>query len=126
MYVKKVIYMILGCLGVVLGALGAALPMLPTVPFFIFSAFCFAKSSQRLHTWFTNTQLYQKNLNAYVNKKGMTIQTKRSIITIITITMGIGFLMMERVPIARMILGLVWVAHLIYFIFRVKTISEKA
>lgn len=37
---------------------------------------------------------------------------------------GLGFIMMERVPAARVILFIVWVCHILYFVFRVKTIKE--
>lgn len=40
-----------GCLAVALGAIGAVLPLLPTVPFLLLAAFCFARSSRRMHHW---------------------------------------------------------------------------
>lgn len=54
----------------------------------------------------------------------MTVRTKLSIIIPVTIMMAVVFLMMFRVPVGQMILACVWVAHLIYFIFIVKTISK--
>ena len=59
MNVKKVLLVALGCVGLVLGAIGAVVPLLPAFPFLMLAAFCFAKSSERLHTWFTSTTLYK-------------------------------------------------------------------
>ena len=66
MKVKKVLLVALGCVGLVLGAVGAVVPLLPAFPFLMLAAFCFAKSSERLHAWFTATKLYKKNLESYV------------------------------------------------------------
>lgn len=124
MNIKKILYIILGCLCLGLGCVGVVLPILPTVPFFLVTVFCFAKSSQRLHDWFVGTGLYKKHLESYVQKKGMTVRTKATIMGSVTLLMGIGFLMMSQVPVGRVILAVVWVCHIIYFIFGVKTIKE--
>lgn len=49
MKIKKLLYVILGCIGLALGAVGAVLPLLPAFPFLLLAAFCFAKSSEKLH-----------------------------------------------------------------------------
>lgn len=78
MKLKKAIYVVVGCLGVGLGAVGAVVPMLPAFPFLMLAAFCFAKSSRRLHTWFTHTKLYRENLADYVSGQGMTWPAKNA------------------------------------------------
>ena len=62
----RTLYIVLGCVSLALGAIGAAVPLLPSVPFLLLAAFFFARSSQRLHDWFVGTRLYQKNLAYYV------------------------------------------------------------
>ena len=98
-------YIVLGCIGVGLGAIGAVLPLIPSVPFLLLSAFCFAKSSDKLNNWFTNTKLYKNNLETYVKGKGMTWKTKLKIIVSVTVLMSIGFVMMSSVPVGRIILS---------------------
>lgn len=50
--VRKALYVVLGCIGLVLGAIGAILPMLPSFPFLMLTTFCFGRSSDRLNNWF--------------------------------------------------------------------------
>lgn len=123
MKIKKALYVVLGCIGVGLGALGAALPLLPAFPFLLLAAVCFARSSQRLNDWFINTKLYKNNLETYVKGQGMTWKTKIRIMVMVTLLMSIGFIMMSRVPVGRIILACVWLFHIIYFTFGVKTIK---
>lgn len=123
MKLKKIIYSILGCLGVALGAAGAVLPLLPAFPFLLFAAFCFGKSSERLNTWFTETRLYKNNLESFVQGKGMTQKTKLRIMITVTLFMSIGFIMMGRVPAGQVVLAAVWLFHVLYFIFGIRTIK---
>ena len=121
---KRLIFLALGCVCLALGTIGVFLPVLPTVPFYLATVFCFSQSSKRLHDWFIGTKLYQKHLQSYVEKRGMTAKTKGSVILSVTLLMGFGFLMMARKAlwIPCVILAVVWVCHLVYFLFGVKTI----
>ncbi|MGN0586375.1 MAG: YbaN family protein [Oscillospiraceae bacterium] len=120
MKLKKIIYVIVGCIGLGLGALGAALPLLPSFPFLMLAAFCFARSSEKLDNWFKNTKLYKNNLESYVQGRGMTKKTKIKIMITVTLLMSVGFIMMGSVPVGRIVLACVWVFHIIYFTFGVK------
>ena len=88
--------------------------------------FSFAKSSERLHTWFVNTKLYKKNLESYVQGKGMTRPTKLRIMATVTVLMAVGFtvMMLKAVYVPCIILACVWVFHIVYFTFGVKTLEE--
>jgi len=50
----RVIWLIAGLIALLLGLIGVLLPLLPTVPFLLLAAFCFSKSSERLHHWLLN------------------------------------------------------------------------
>ena len=122
---KKLFFVTLGCISLALGVIGIVLPILPTVPFFLLTAFCFAKSSERLHSWFLGTTMYKKYIGSYMKRKGMTLKAKLMLIGTVTAIMLPGFLMMGRVPVGRIIMAVVWVGHIVYFGFIVKTITQE-
>lgn len=125
MKIKKYVYIAVGCVGVVLGAIGSVVPLLPAFPFLLLAAVCFGKSSERLHNWFVGTKLYKNNLESYVQGRGMTWRTKIRIMIIVTLTMAVGFIMMSNVPVGRIVLACVWLFHIFYFCFGIKTLKEE-
>lgn len=127
MGIKKIIFIVAGCICLALGTVGVFLPILPTTPFYLITLYCFARSSKRLEDWFKGTKLYKKHLESFVEKKGMLPQTKASILITVTLLMGLGIFFMGRkgIWIPCIILGVVWAVHLIYFLFFVKTIRAE-
>ena len=123
--VGRFLYVAFGFLALTLGAIGTVMPFIPTTPLVLLAAFCFGKSSRRLHNWFLSTRLYRKNLESFAQKKGMTVQTKLTLLALVTFFMGLSFVFMLvfAAPLfARVTLGVVWFGHVLYFGFKVKTI----
>ena len=127
MQIKKIIFIVVGCICLALGTVGVFLPILPSTPFYLITLYCFARSSKKLEDWFKGTKLYKKHLESFVEKRGMLPQTKASILITVTLLMGLGIFFMARkgILVPCIILGVVWVVHLVYFLFFVKTIKEE-
>jgi len=89
--VKKYLLITLGFISLGLGVLGILLPLLPTTPFMLLSAFCFYKSSQRLHFWLLNHRVFGKFIRNY--KENRAIDPKTKWVTLIILWATIGFSM---------------------------------
>lgn len=126
MKTKKLLYLALGwvCLG--LGTLGVVLPLLPTVPFYLATVFCFSKGSQRLHDWFMTTRLYQNFVVPFREKGGMSLHNKLTAMITVTLLLGFGFWMMDAAPVGRAVAALVWLGHVYVLFQRIPTLAPGA
>lgn len=124
-HLKKAFFIALGCVSLALGTIGIVLPILPTVPFYLLTAFCFANSSERLYDWFIHTTVYKKYIGSYFRRRGMTKKAKRLLIGTVTAIMVPGFILMDKVPVGRAIMLVVWMGHIFYFGFKVQTITQQ-
>ncbi len=125
MKVKKIIYICLGLICFGIGTIGVFLPLLPSFPFYLGTVFFFSRSSEKLDAWFKSTKLYKDNLESYVKGEGMTLATKLKIMFIVSILFGFAIYMMKNVLVGQIVVFIVWLFHILYFTFRVKTISNN-
>lgn len=117
-----ILYFIVACISMALGAIGVILPIIPTTPFLLLSAFCFAKSSKRFHTWFTNTSLYKKHLESFVEKREMKIKTKITLLVFASSMLLIAMYLVD-VMVVKVFIGFLIAFKYYYFTFRIKTVS---
>ena len=119
--VVRYIFLTVGAISFVLGTAGIVIPLLPTVPFYMLTLFCLARGSERFHKMFLESSLYQKTVGAYERDKALTLRTKLSILASVTTIMAIGAYFSQNMPVALIVMGLVWIGHVIALAFIVKT-----
>ncbi len=125
MNMKKIAFLVVGLISLGIGVIGVILPILPAFPFFLLCAYCFAKSSERLDRWFRGTSLYKKNLESFTKGEGMPMAAKLRIMATVTLLLGLGVFFMRNIPVMQVVLGVVWLGHIIGFLFIMKTKKEN-
>ena len=119
----KPVYFIIGIVSMLLGAVGVVLPVLPTTPFLLLSAWCFAKSSRRFHCWFISTAFYKNHLDSVVQHRSMTWRTKLSLLAVASTMLLFAMYFMSNLWLRLFLLALMLFKYY-YFLFRIKTIRE--
>lgn len=120
---KRLIWLVVGCVSFVLGTFGTFLPILPTVPLYLLAAVGFANWSEKLHGWFSSTKLYKKHLEGYVKAGGLTLVAKISLIVWVTLQIAIvSVLLLDNIAV-QIVLGCIWLGFIFSMIFAVKTVD---
>ncbi|PQL14976.1 MULTISPECIES: YbaN family protein [Veillonella] len=119
--VVRYVFLTIGAISFALGTAGIVLPLLPTVPFYMLTLFCLARGSERFHKMFLESSLYQKTVAAYERDKALTLRAKLSILVSVSAIMAVGAYFSQDMPIALMVMGIIWVAHVIALAFIIKT-----
>jgi len=73
---KKAVLIILGSISLGLGIIGLFIPVLPTTPFLLLTAWLYAKSSGRLYHWLLNNKYFGKYIKRYREGLGIPLKTK--------------------------------------------------
>lgn len=120
----RIVFILLGFLFTLLGAIGVIFPILPTTPFLLLASFFFARGSEKFHRWFTETRLYQKHLKDFVTDRAMTLDTKVKLLSFASSMLLISFFAVDFIY-ARIIIILLIIYKYYYFIFKIRTIKNK-
>ncbi|GBG55846.1 hypothetical protein SPFL3102_02785 [Sporomusaceae bacterium FL31] len=93
---KKYILMAIGCLSLALGILGIFLPLLPTVPFLLLTAYCFARSSDRLYHWLIHHKTFGSHIYHYQTYRAIKRKTKVIAISVLWGSMGLSMILLSN------------------------------
>ncbi|MFO7968801.1 MAG: YbaN family protein [Bacillota bacterium] len=120
---KKIIYIILGSITLALGSIGIVLPLLPTTPFLLLSAYFYLRSSKKLYHWLINHKVFGIYIYSYITYKAINVKTKIYSISLLWITLIISMIIVKNIYLTFLliIIGLCVSIHLL----TLKTMTKK-
>ncbi|MDD3765058.1 MAG: YbaN family protein [Nevskiales bacterium] len=99
-----------GVLALLLGAAGVVLPLLPTTPFVLLAAACFARSSDRFHARLLNSRLFGPLLTEWETHRSIPRRTKLWAIALMSLTLGSSIVFVVQSPVLKGVLAAVGLA----------------
>ena len=108
------LFFILGWISVVLGAIGAILPIMPTTPFLILAAFLFSKSSPRFHKWLLDLPKFGPIIREWEETKTIRKEVKVTAIVVLSISMMVTITFVPVKPIVKGVMVFFWISVSIY------------
>ena len=122
--IKRSLYLLFGILFFLVGIIGIFLPILPTTPFMILSAACFAESSPRFHQMLLNNRWFGEDLRQWEENKTIKRLTKIRATWIILFTFSITILILWGNILWQLLLILTAII-LLFFLWRISEESES-
>ena len=98
--------MAVGVASVVLGVLGMFLPVLPTTPFLLLAAFCFSRSSERMHRWLTGNRWFGPILHNYQTGRGIPRRAKCLALMTLWPTICVAAVLIPHWPVKALVVAI--------------------
>ncbi len=105
--ILKALLIALGFFFTGLGVIGLFLPLLPTTPFLLLAAACFARSSGKFYDWLLSSKYLGVYIKNYIEKKGVPLKVKLTAITFVWAGMIISIIFATDILIIRIILVII-------------------
>lgn len=121
---QRILLLSLGWLAIVLGTLGIVLPLLPTTPFVLLAAWCFARSSPRFHHWLLWKSPFGRYIRHWQQHRAMPPGAKIRAMLLIVITFSVSIYLVHLLWL-RILLGTM-LCMLLLFMWRIPVVAEDA
>ena len=122
--IAKILWILLGSFFVMIGAIGAVVPGLPTTLFLILAAACYIRSSQRLYDWLIANKTFGPYLKDYREGKGIPRRAKKIALVMMTIFVGYAVLFALDDLIVRIVVLVLGMIGFYYVAYRVPSAKE--
>ena len=111
----RIFFVVLGTLFVALGVAGAVLPLLPTTPFMLLAAACYARASTRFYNWLLNNPLFGPTVLEWRRHRSLPWRVKVTAIALMALTLSVSivfFVPQAELQAALAVFGLLLAAYL--------------
>ena len=122
--IAKILWILLGSFFVMIGAIGAVVPGLPTTLFLILAAACYIRSSQRLYDWLITNKTFGPYLKDYREGKGMPKNAKILAVSMIVIFVGYAVVFALEGLTLKVFVGLFGLVGIFYIILKVPSSED--
>ena len=122
--IAKILWILLGSFFVMIGAIGAVVPGLPTTLFLILAAACHIRSSQRLYDWLITNKTFGPYLKDYREGKGMPKNAKILAVSMIVIFVGYAVVFALEGLMLKVFVGLFGLVGIFYIILKVPSSED--
>jgi hypothetical protein len=122
--ILKKILVLSGTICIILGIIGIFVPLLPTTPFLLLAAACYARGSKKFYYWLINNKWLGEYIKSYQEGKGIPLIIKLSIITLLWISIFFSIIIFVSNPLIKFILIIIAIGVTIH-ILTIKTTNKK-
>jgi len=119
----RIVLIVAGTFSVALGILGIFVPVLPTTPFLLLAAACYARSSQRFYDWLLNNKYCGNYIRNYRERKAIALRGKVLTLALLWATIGCSVMFAVEILFVRVFLIVIAIGVSIH-IFSLRTLHE--
>jgi uncharacterized membrane protein YbaN (DUF454 family) len=122
MALKRGLFLLLGLTSLALGMIGIVVPLLPTVPFILLAAYCFARSSDSLHHWLMTHPWFSDALTQWQQQRAIRKGLKRKALFFTALSFCLSILVVPSIWLKLMLLTMA--CGLLLFLWKIPEIDE--
>lgn len=113
---KKALWVSAGTFFLGLGLIGIVVPLLPTTPFLLLTAWCYYHGSEKMHNWLLNHRWFGEYIRNFQEKKGIPLRAKIISVAMIWGTIGFSMIFIIDILILHIVLAVIAAAVTIYIL----------